>query len=130
MQWYIMVLQRYAEFDGRSRRKEYWMFVLFHFLVSVALNIAGFAIDMVAAIGATMILPTLYYLATLLPAIGVTIRRLHDTNRSGWWLLIALVPFIGGIILLILCALEGDHGENQYGPNPKAEATGTASQAI
>jgi len=130
MQWYIMVLQRYAEFEGRSRRTEYWMFVLFHFIVSVVLNVVGMAIDAIIGIGATVILPSLYYLATLLPALGVTIRRLHDTNRTGWWILISLVPVIGGIVLLIFLVLEGDPGDNQYGPNPKETAAGAASQTI
>lgn len=113
MHWYTDVLKKYTEFTGRARRQEYWMFFLFNFIISMVIAIIG------AVIGLP-ILHLIYALAVLLPSIGVGIRRLHDTDRSGWWMLIAFVPFIGGIWLLVLMVLEGTAGENQYGPDPKA----------
>ena len=121
MQWYITALKRYADFSGRSRRKEFWLFILFHFLVSLILNVIGIAIDMQLQIGLAMALPGLYGLATIIPALAVTVRRLHDINRTGWWILIGFVPAIGAIVLLVFHVQEGDVGENQYGPNPKAD---------
>ena len=107
MDWYLQVLRKYAVFSGRARRKEYWMFVLVHIIISIVIFIIGsFAVG-------------LYGLAIITPAFAVAIRRLHDTGRSGWWLLVNCVPIIGGIILLIWMVKDSDEGENQYGPNPK-----------
>ena len=118
MSWYIMVLKKYAVFTGRSRRKEYWMFVLFNIIISIILNI----IDRVLGLdfANTGLLLLIYDLAILIPSIAVGVRRLHDTNRTGWWLLIALVPLVGAIILIVFFAQDSQPGENQYGPNPKA----------
>ncbi|WP_425221136.1 DUF805 domain-containing protein [Pseudomonas sp.] len=112
MEWYTAVLKKYVEFQGRARRKEYWMFILFNILASIICGV----IDGILGI---MLLVPLYSLAVLLPSIAVCIRRLHDTNRSGWWILISLVPFVGSIILLIFLCIEGDAGDNRFGPNPK-----------
>jgi uncharacterized membrane protein YhaH (DUF805 family) len=111
--WYLEVLKKYAVFSGRARRKEYWMFVLFNVIVSIVLFAIG------RAIGAEF-LQGLYSLAVLLPGLGVAVRRLHDTDRSGWWLLIALVPLVGAIVLLVFTVSDSQPGDNQYGPNPKA----------
>jgi uncharacterized membrane protein YhaH (DUF805 family) len=120
MNWYIQVLKKYAVFSGRARRKEYWMFVLFNIIfliVAVILdNILGTAIEDVGY-GLFYIV---YSLAVLIPAIAVGVRRLHDTDRSGWWLLISLIPIIGGIWLIVLLATAGTAGENNYGADPKA----------
>ena len=113
MHWYIDVLKKYAVFDGRARRMEYWMFALFNVIISMVL---GF-VEM--TLGGPGVLGMLYALAVLLPAIGVSIRRLHDTDRSGWWLLIAFVPVIGFIVLLVFMLLDGTPGDNQHGPSPK-----------
>jgi uncharacterized membrane protein YhaH (DUF805 family) len=113
MEWYLKVLKQYADFGGRARRKEYWMFVLFNVIIIVLLA----AID--AALGTDGILMILYSLAVLIPSIAVAVRRLHDTGRSGWWVLIDFVPLIGPIWLLVLMVLDSQPGENQYGPNPK-----------
>ena len=121
MNWYVDVLKKYAVFDGRARRKEYWMFALFNIIIAIVLNVIEMAIGTYGIIG------VLYALAVLLPGIGVTIRRLHDTGRSGWWILIALVPFVGAIILIIFAAQDGTPGQNQYGPNPKEVGAGTAA---
>jgi uncharacterized membrane protein YhaH (DUF805 family) len=120
MNWYIGVLKKYAVFDGRARRKEYWFFFLFTIIVSVILAIIDNLTGTYSAQAHIGLLGGLYALGTLLPGIGVTIRRLHDTGRTGWWILIAFVPIVGGIILLIFMVLDGNPGENKYGPDPKA----------
>jgi uncharacterized membrane protein YhaH (DUF805 family) len=115
MNWYLEVLKKYAVFSGRARRKEYWYFVLFNFIIMVILSIIDQAIN-------SAILSTIYSLAVLIPSIAVTVRRLHDTNRTGWWVLIGLIPLIGLIVLLIFTVQGSQKGENQYGPNPKGVA--------
>ncbi len=121
MQWYIDVLKKYAVFDGRARRKEYWMFVLFNVIISIILGILDRIIGTDFGGGSSSgWLSTIYSLAVLLPSIGVAIRRMHDTNRSGWWILINLIPCVGFIWFIVLAAQEGTAGDNQYGPDPKA----------
>ena len=119
MEWMLMPLKRYAEFSGRTRRKEYWMFVLFYLIAFVALSIVEGVLGMAGSVGPYGPLTAIFLLAVIIPSIAVGIRRLHDTDRSGWWLLIALVPLIGGLILLYFSVLEGTSGPNQYGPDPK-----------
>ena len=117
MHWYLAVLKKYAVFSGRARRMEYWMFSLINFVITIV--IAGIE---VAVLGSEQaLIANLYSLAVLLPALGVSVRRLHDTGRTGWWILIALIPLIGLIVLLVFFFQEGDPGENEYGSNPKAE---------
>ena len=113
MNWYLDVLKKYAVFDGRARRKEFWMFVLLNAIIEVALTIVE------KVIGGPGILSSLYGLAVLLPFIAVGARRLHDTGRSGWWQLIGFVPLVGLIVLLVFFAQDSQPGTNQYGPNPK-----------
>ena len=113
MNWYLEVLKKYAVFSGRARRKEYWMFFLFNIIIAFVL---GFVEGLVGGPG---VLGTLYGLAILIPGIAVSVRRLHDTNRSGWWLLIGFVPLIGAIVLLVFMVQDSKPGENQYGANPK-----------
>jgi uncharacterized membrane protein YhaH (DUF805 family) len=116
MNWYLEVLKKYAVFEGRARRKEYWIFFLINLVITFVLAfLEGLA-------GGPGIVSAIYSLAVLIPGIAVSIRRLHDTDRSGWWLLIALIPVIGTIVLLVFMALDGTPGANQYGPNPKAGA--------
>src|SRR5829696_10017381 len=119
--WYLEVLKKYAVFDGRARRKEYWMFFLINVVISVVLILIDLLIGIFSPQGGVGLLQGLYSLAVLIPSIAVTVRRLHDTDRSGWWILIALIPFIGGIVLLIFMVLDSQPGVNQYGPNPKAD---------
>lgn len=114
MNWYIEVLKKYAVFDGRAHRTEYWMFVLFNVIITILLGL----ID--GLFGILGVLSGIYGLAVLIPGIAVSIRRLHDTNRSGWWLLISLVPVIGTIVLLVFMVQDSQADTNQYGPNPKA----------
>jgi uncharacterized membrane protein YhaH (DUF805 family) len=113
--WYTDVLRRYTDFDGRSDRPEFWWFGLINVIVSLVLWGIG-----VAALGLKggQLVAILYGLVTLLPVLGVDIRRLHDTNRSGWWLLIGLIPIIGGITLIVFFANAGTQGPNQFGPQP------------
>jgi uncharacterized membrane protein YhaH (DUF805 family) len=115
MNWYLEVLKKYAAFSGRARRREFWYFVLFNFIIIIILSIIDQAIG-------SAILSTIYSLAVLIPSIAVTVRRLHDTNRTGWWVLIGLIPIIGFIVLLIFTVQDSQKGENQYGPNPKGVA--------
>ena len=111
--WYLAVLKNYAGFSGRARRTEYWMFVLFNVIITIVLQVISLAIQQVSILGA------IYGLAVLIPGLAVGVRRLHDTGRSGWWLLIGLVPLIGAIVLIVFMATDGEPGDNAYGPNPK-----------
>lgn len=107
------VTEKFCCFSGRARRREYWMFTLFYILVLLGLFIVAQVIP--AFSFAYFICP----LVLLLPSLGVTVRRLHDIGKSGWLILVGLIPFVGGIILLIFECLDSTPGENQYGPNPK-----------
>lgn len=115
MQWYTDVIRRYTDFDGRSDRPEVWWFGLINLIVSLVLWAVGSA-----AFGFLTgeLVAVLYGLVTLLPALGVEIRRLHDTNRSGWWILISLIPLIGGITRIVFFAIAGTQGPNRFGPQP------------
>jgi len=121
MNWYIDVLKKYAVFNGRARRKEFWMFVLINLIVSIALSVVDGIIGTTTATGMG-ILSLIYALGVLLPSIGVSIRRLHDSGKSGWLLLLAFIPLIGVIILIVLYVLDSTPGDNKYGPNPKVSA--------
>ncbi|MFF9377971.1 DUF805 domain-containing protein [Streptomyces griseoluteus] len=112
MHWYVDVLKKYAVFSGRARRQEYWMFFLFNLIITIVLAIVDGALD-------TQVLQLVYSLAVLIPGLAVAVRRLHDTGRSGWWILISLIPLVGFIILLVFLASEGKPEANEYGPNPK-----------
>jgi uncharacterized membrane protein YhaH (DUF805 family) len=107
------VLGKYADFTGRARRSEYWFWAL-------ALGIVYLVFVILASIAdAFWVIGLLVDLALLVPTLAVGVRRLHDTDRSGWWLLIGLVPFVGSIVLLVFFVMEGTPGDNRYGPNPK-----------
>lgn len=113
MKWYIHVIKNYVNFSGRARREEYWMFFLFNFLFSFVIGLVdGF-------IGTGGILTLLYSLAIFLPSLAVSFRRLHDTGRSAWTVLLGLIPLVGGIILLVFMCSEGQKHDNKYGPDPK-----------
>lgn len=120
IQWYFKVLRHYAVFSGRARRKEYWMFMLFNMIFSF---VWSFLVTLVLAstYGVDEInLFTYYYaVAMLLPNIAVAVRRLHDIGKSGWWMLITLIPIVGGIWLIVLMLTDTQPQANQYGPNPK-----------
>lgn len=116
MDWMLLPLRRYAEFSGRSRRREYWMFTLFVVLVSIILTMIDMMLGLTTAAGGVLTL--LFSLAVLVPSLAVGVRRLHDSERSGWWLLIGLVPFVGVIVLLVFMVLPGTRGANRFGPDP------------
>jgi uncharacterized membrane protein YhaH (DUF805 family) len=133
MYWYLEVMKKYAVFAGRARRKEYWMFHLVNFVI--LLPIMGVAIAGILVQPRTLrpglFLPFFliafgYSLAMLIPSLAVSVRRLHDTDLSGWWLLISLVP-LGGIVVFVFHVLDGTPGPNRYGPNPKG-VTSSAGQ--
>lgn len=109
--WAILPVKKYAEFTGRSRRSEYWWFVV---LLLVAYVVAGI-LDSVMTFG---LASTVVALGLLIPNIAVSMRRLHDTNRTGWWLLIGFIPVVGAIVLIIFFAQKGVVGDNQYGSDP------------
>ncbi len=110
MQWYLAVLKKYVEFSGRAHRREYWMFTL----VNVIFAVGAAVVD--AIMGAGGLLYGAYALALLLPSLAATVRRLHDIERSGWWLLIGIIPIVGAIVLLIFMVGEGTPGDNRFGP--------------
>jgi uncharacterized membrane protein YhaH (DUF805 family) len=129
MEWMLLPLRRYAEFTGRSRRKEFWMFFLFQLLAGAALSIlfgtpdymAGggmFAFSSVMS-GTGSKVQALFNLALLIPNFAVAVRRLHDIDRSGWFLLLILIPFLGWFTLFVMYCLDGNRGYNRYGPDPK-----------
>lgn len=122
MSWYLAAVRKYAVFSGRARRMEYWMFSLVNLVIAFVLVIAQFSTNGVGRTSTLSLLFGLYWIAMFLPSFGVTVRRLHDTGRSGWWLLIGLVPLLGSIALLVFMVQEGTSGSNDYGPNPKAAA--------
>ncbi|PLS16066.1 DUF805 domain-containing protein [Bacillus sp. M6-12] len=115
MQWFLKALKNYVGFKGRARRKEYWMFILFSAIISLVLTV----IELILGIPA--VLTGLFSLAILLPSLAVTVRRLHDTGRSGWWLLVSLIPLLGSLLILIYTFMDSESGSNQYGQNPKFE---------
>lgn len=142
MEWMLLPLKRYAEFSGRSRRKEYWMYVLFIIIVMLVVGMIEGALGLDGTVATYGPLSALIALGTFVPSLAVGVRRLHDTNRSGWWMLLGVVPYLLSIVLLLsgslalaatmgivalLCAiallvfmvLPGTNGPNQYGPDPK-----------
>jgi len=121
MNWYLDAWKNYINFQGRARRKAYWMFILFNLIALVILGLIESAIGLSGQNGYG-ILTGLYTLAMILPLIALAVRRLHDTGRSGWWILIGLVPLVGPIVLIVFYVTDSQPGSNQYGPNPKESA--------
>ena len=147
MSWYLLAFKKYSTFSGRSRRQEYWMFFLFNVIISIVLALLDQLLGLKLTsegINNTGVLGVIYSLATFVPGLSIAVRRLHDTNRSGWFLLMPIAPYIlvilglilrgfgsiliiiGGlavlglaILLIVWLATEGTSGENQYGSDPK-----------
>ena len=120
MNWFVDALKnKYATFTGRARRTEYWMFVLFSIIFAIVASI----IDAIITGG---LLGVVYTLAVIIPSIAVAVRRLHDTNRSGWWMLLGLVPLVG-LVLIYFLVLDSQPGDNEYGPNPKGVPAAAAA---
>jgi uncharacterized membrane protein YhaH (DUF805 family) len=115
MKYVENIFKNYATFSGRARRAEFWYFYLFN----VILIFATILVSIISQSAALMILLAIYFVVSIIPSIAVTVRRLHDTNKSGWWYFINFVPFIGPIWLFILMVQEGNVGDNQYGTDPK-----------
>ena len=132
MNWYLEALtKKYATFEGRARRKEYWFFALFYVLVFLALALVDGVTGTFNEDAGIGLLGGLYILATLIPCLAVMVRRLHDRNRSGWWVLIGLIPVLGDIVLLVLACLDSQPGGNRFGPNPKGViGPGTPSPGV
>ena len=126
MYWYLEVFSRYADFSGRSRRKEYWMFILFNMLflfgifaiMTASLAIFGDSRIVTLLLGIVMII---YVLIVFIPSLAVTVRRLHDTGKSGCYILLNLIPYVGALIIFIFTVMDSEPGENKWGPNPKED---------
>jgi uncharacterized membrane protein YhaH (DUF805 family) len=157
--WAKRPLQKYAEFGGRAPRAEYWWYTLGIIVVAIVLSIVESLLGLSGMVGPYGPLSALGLLALLVPGLAVTVRRLHDTNRSGWWMLVAVIPYaivgflmgraagsadmsglaaaglfgiialIGGIVLLVFMVLPGTAGDNRHGPDPYAGGTESAATA-
>ena len=123
MEWMLMPLKRYADFSGRSRRKEYWMFLLGVFIAAILLSIVEGIVGLTGMIGGVYgPLTAIFFLAIIVPSIAVQVRRFHDQDKSGWLVLLAFIPLLGGLIVLVFMCLEGTRGPNRFGPDPKDPA--------
>ncbi len=119
--------ENYSNFDGRARRSEYWYFALFTFLINMVLStlsgiftgLSGSGDGMNIGVIIIGVIALVVGIGLLLPSLAVNVRRLHDIGKSGWWLLIGFIPFVGGIVLFIFSLMDSQPGENMYGPNPK-----------
>ena len=129
MDYALTPLRKYADFSGRARRAEYWWFYLFVIIAFVVASIIDNLLGLGGSVGPYGMISALLGLAMLIPSLAAGVRRLHDTDRSGWWLLIALIPLIGAIVLLIFYVSEGTRGDNRFGPDPKSGERGAAYQA-
>ena len=126
MEYMLMPIRRYADFSGRSRRMEYWMFVLFSILAMIVLGCIGAILDVSMGNFAEGRFPVMFFSLVMLlslflfiPSIAVQVRRFHDQDKSGWMILLGLIPSVGGLIVLVFMCLDGTRGENSYGPDPK-----------
>lgn len=122
MNWFLIAIKKYATFSGRAQRAEYWYFILFYILILFALSFVDGITGSFSSTDGIGLLGGLFTLALFVPSIAVGVRRLHDTGRTGWWLLIALVPLVGAIVLLVFTVQDSQPGENIYGPNPKSSS--------
>lgn len=116
MNYFIEVIKKYAVFSGRARRKEYWMFTLWATCISIILALFG---DFTQNSTLSQILIGVYIAFILIPTLAVSVRRLHDTGHSGWWIFFGIIPFVGAIMLLLFFCTDSQPSDNQYGPNPK-----------
>jgi uncharacterized membrane protein YhaH (DUF805 family) len=128
MELMFQPLRKYADFRGRAQRAEYWLFYLLFMIVYVTLIVASGGFDEHSSgptgVGLVVaLIAGLGVLGMLIPMIAVQVRRLHDTNRSGWWLFIGFIPLIGGLVLFVFTVLDSTPGRNRFGPNPKTGAT-------
>lgn len=125
MKWFLQALRKYATFSGRAQRSEYWFFQLFYFLISLAALMLDALTGTLSEDAGMGIIGLLVTLGLFLPSLAVSVRRLHDTNRSGWWLLLWLVPLVGFIAVLVFMCLDSENRNNRFGPNPKDSTSPT-----
>jgi uncharacterized membrane protein YhaH (DUF805 family) len=125
LNWYLEGWKKYAVFDGRAQRKEFWIFFLFNLLIGAGLRIMANSMELSSAGGSDFFLglSRVFMLAVLIPFLAVSVRRLHDIGRSGWWALVVLIPVVGIIALLVFNIPDGNKGSNKYGPDPKEETS-------
>ena len=128
MKWYLHVLKNYANFNGRAQRKELWMFILFNMIFGLAAILLDNGMGFTFGASGYGFLYSIYALAVFIPGLAVTVRRLHDVGKSGWFYLIIFIPIIGAIWLLVLMCTIGEYDENEYGPNPADLELGTEMQ--
>lgn len=119
MNWFLIVLNRYATFTGRAQCAEYWYFVLFYLLIFFVLAAVDGVFGTFSVEAGVGLLSGILSIALFIPSLAVSVRRLHDIGRSGWWLLIGLIPLVGAIVLLVFLIKDSDADENEFGPNPK-----------
>ena len=129
MMYWKVLTTRYAQFSGRAGRREFWLFQLVHFIIAAVLWVVDFMVFFEGSMSrvsdeafALFPISMIYALLVLIPVLGLGVRRLHDIGRSGWWLLIGFVPFIGFVVLLVFAVRKGDDGDNAYGPPGEAPA--------
>jgi len=120
---YLAVIKKFGDWSGRARRSEYWGFFLVNLVISFVLTVIDAAFLGMKYGESIGILSTLYSLAVLLPSLGVFVRRLHDTGRSGWWWFLIFIPLVGALVILLFLVTDGQPGDNKYGPNPKEPVT-------
>ena len=137
LDWALLPLKRYADFSGRSRRKEYWFFALLVFVVTMAImlvsGLGGALLDPTSAMaaggfGLGLLVFLLISLALIIPSIAVQVRRFHDQDRSGWFVLLNLIPYLGALVVLVFMCLDGTPGPNRYGPDPKERDAPVAAE--
>lgn len=119
MSWYLMAVRKYAIFSGRAQRMEFWFFVLVYLLILFALAVVDGMLGLFDSGGDAGLFSSLFALSMVLPWLAVCARRLHDTGRSGWWMLVSFVPLVGSLVLLVFLVQDGQPGDNAFGPNPK-----------
>ncbi|WP_194767114.1 DUF805 domain-containing protein [Tamlana sp. I1] len=121
MKYYLKVLRdNYANFSGRARREEYWMFTLFNVIFLIVIMAISISVALTTDTPALMGLYGIYILGTIIPSFALVVRRLHDVGKSGWFYFVSIIPIIGPIWFFVLTVTEGERGANQYGPDPKA----------
>lgn len=135
MEYMILPYRRYFDFEGRSRRSEFWMFALLQFLVVLALVVVAYGAERnndepTATASVFWALFGVYLLATLIPSLAVQVRRFHDMNMSGWWVLLNLIPYIGGLIVYVMFCFDGTPGPNRFGDDPKGRQSIESSAAF
>lgn len=129
MNWYLAVLRNYVGFSGRAQRAEFWWFTLINVIISVILSLIDEGVGTAGPDGGGGLLSVLYALAVLLPGLAVGVRRLHDIGRTGWWVLIGLIPIIGQLVLIYFWVQDSEGDENRFGPNPKGAGGEPAGDA-